>query len=79
MLATPGGEGTLKKRLTGPPAEGRLWAKTGALRGACSLSGYLRAANGHATAFTIVINGYSVHSNHIRALQDEIILNLLGD
>jgi serine-type D-Ala-D-Ala carboxypeptidase/endopeptidase (penicillin-binding protein 4) len=77
MLAAPGEEGTLKKRLTGTPAEGRLWAKTGALSGACSLSGYLRLGNGHIAAFTILVNGYSVHSNYIRALQDKIVLNLL--
>ncbi|GAF77324.1 unnamed protein product, partial [marine sediment metagenome] len=35
-LATPGGEGTMEKRLVGTPAQGRLWAKTGALRGVCS-------------------------------------------
>lgn len=77
MLAAPGGEGTLKKRLAGTPAEGRLRAKTGALSGACSLSGYISRYNGRMAAFTIVINSYSVHSNHIRALQDEIVLNML--
>jgi len=77
LLAEPGGAGTLKKRLRGTPAEGRLWAKTGALRGACSLSGYFRRGDGRMAAFVMIFNDYKVHSNEIRALQDRLVLKML--
>lgn len=73
MLATPGGRGTMKKRLVGSAAEGRLWAKTGALKGVCSLSGYYVRGNGNVASFVMFFNGYSVHSNSIRELQDRIV------
>jgi len=72
-LAAPGEPGTMEKRLTGTSAEGRLRAKTGALRGACALSGYYRRLNNHTAAFVMIFNGYTVHSNYIRELQDKIV------
>ncbi|MEW6201821.1 MAG: D-alanyl-D-alanine carboxypeptidase/D-alanyl-D-alanine-endopeptidase [bacterium] len=72
-LAAPGEKGTMEKRLTGTSAVGRLRAKTGALRGACALSGYYRRPNGNTAAFVMLFNGYTVHSNHIRELQDKIV------
>ncbi len=77
MLAEPGVKGTLEKRLVNTSAAGRLKAKTGALRGACSLSGYIRPVYGGSVAFVMIMNGYSVHSNQIRALQDELVLALV--
>lgn len=77
-MAEPGKEGTLKKRLNGTPAEGNVWAKTGALSGACSLSGYFIRPNGHVGAFSMIMNGYSVHSNAIRSLQDRLVLVMMG-
>ncbi|HOY63647.1 MAG TPA: D-alanyl-D-alanine carboxypeptidase, partial [bacterium] len=77
MLAEPGVKGTLEKRLVNTSAAGRLKAKTGALRGACSLSGYIRPVYGGSVSFVMIMNGYSVHSNQIRALQDELVLALV--
>lgn len=74
-LAEPGQPGTMKKRLTG--AAGRIKAKTGALRGVCSLSGYFTRSNGSTGAFVMFMNGYSVHSNNIRAIQDKLALLML--
>jgi len=76
-MAKPGEEGTLKKRLVGTDAVGRLWAKTGAIRGVCSLSGFIKRNNGRMAVFAIIINGYTVHSNAIRALQDQMVLKML--
>jgi PBP4 family serine-type D-alanyl-D-alanine carboxypeptidase len=76
-LAEPGQPGTLKKRLTGTAAVGNIKAKTGALRGVCSLSGYFTRKNGHTGAFVMFMNGYSVHSNNIRAIQDKLALVML--
>ncbi|MFA6448649.1 MAG: D-alanyl-D-alanine carboxypeptidase/D-alanyl-D-alanine-endopeptidase [bacterium] len=77
LLAEPGAKGTLEKRLRGTPAQGRLWAKTGALSGACALSGYFQRGDGHMAAFVMIFNDYKVHSNEIRALQDKIALQML--
>ncbi len=76
VLATPGEKGTLKKRLI--ETKGRFWAKTGALRGVCSLSGYYIRPNGNTAAFSMIMNGYEVHSNYIRKLQDRIVLQMLN-
>jgi len=75
IMAVPGEAGTLKKRV--PQARGRLWAKTGALRGVCSLSGYYLRPNGNVAAFVMIMNGYSVHSSHIRKLQDRLVEKML--
>ncbi|MEW5946942.1 MAG: D-alanyl-D-alanine carboxypeptidase/D-alanyl-D-alanine-endopeptidase, partial [bacterium] len=72
-LAAPGAKGTLRNRLVGTAAEGNLWAKTGAIRGACSLSGYYRRKNGGFGSFVMLFNGYKVHSSHIRGVQDRIV------
>ena len=77
-LAEPGQKGTMKKRLTGTGAEGAVWAKTGALRGVCALSGYFKRKNGHTGAFVMIMNGYSVHSNAIRSIQDKLVLIMLN-
>lgn len=76
-LAEPGQPGTLKKRLTGTGAVGNIKAKTGALRGVCALSGYFTRRNGHTGAFVMMMNGYSVHSNAIRSIQDKLALVML--
>lgn len=73
MLASPGQRGTLKKRLVGTEAEGRLWAKTGALRGVCTMSGYFMRPDGSVASFVVFFNGYTVHSSQVRELQDRIV------
>lgn len=60
-LALPiaGVDGTLRYRLRGTVAENNLHAKTGTLRYAYTLSGYVRSANGQPLAFSIMLNGYA--------------------
>jgi serine-type D-Ala-D-Ala carboxypeptidase/endopeptidase (penicillin-binding protein 4) len=55
-LPLAGIDGTLANRLTGPATVGRIQAKTGTLTGINSLSGYINAANGKTTAFSIICN-----------------------
>lgn len=53
------------------PAAGRLRAKTGTLRNASALAGYVYAANGEELAFSIIVNdAWRIHS--ARRIQDEI-------
>lgn len=55
MFAEPGEEGTLERRL--PDLKDRLFAKTGTLDGASSLSGYVLTEGGAWTAFAVIVNG----------------------
>ena len=56
-LPIMGVDGTLRKRMTGTPAQGNVHAKTGTVEGVSSLSGYLTAANGHTLSFSIINQG----------------------
>lgn len=56
-LPIMGRDGTLSKRCQGRPADGRVHAKTGTVRGVSSLSGYAFAPNGHTLAFSIINQG----------------------
>ncbi|HXR38862.1 MAG TPA: D-alanyl-D-alanine carboxypeptidase/D-alanyl-D-alanine-endopeptidase, partial [Terracidiphilus sp.] len=53
-----GVDGTLVNRFKNSPLKGHLWAKTGTLSEANSLSGYLTAASGKTLAFSILVNGH---------------------
>ena len=54
ILATPGEEGTLRRRLL--PLASRLRGKTGSISGVSSLSGIVRGASGGTRYFSIVLN-----------------------
>ncbi|WP_168609287.1 D-alanyl-D-alanine carboxypeptidase/D-alanyl-D-alanine endopeptidase [Oleiagrimonas citrea] len=58
-LPVAGVDGTLRYRMRGTPAAGNLHAKTGTLRYAYTLSGYVRSANGQPLAFSIMLNDYA--------------------
>lgn len=55
-LPIAGVDGTLKRRMKGTPAEGNLHAKTGTLRWANALSGYVTSAAGERLAFSAMVN-----------------------
>ena len=57
ILATPGEEGTLRRRLL--PLASRLRGKTGSISGVSSLSGIVRGVNGGTRYFSIVLNHHT--------------------
>ena len=68
-------DGTLKKRMSGTAAAGRVQAKTGTVKGVSTLSGYADAADGHRYAFSILVNG-TLSSKPARDLQDRLCVEM---
>jgi len=75
-MASAGGEGTLRRRLTA--SDGRVRGKTGTISGVSALSGVAASADGLAAlGFSVLINGEGAAKRH-RRLQDRVVLTLLG-
>jgi len=79
-LPIAGVDGTLRNRMKHTPAAGNVRAKTGTLRWANSLSGYVTTAAGERLAFSIMLNRYSApDTEHTgRAEIDKIAVMLAG-
>ncbi|MEP6743749.1 MAG: D-alanyl-D-alanine carboxypeptidase/D-alanyl-D-alanine-endopeptidase, partial [bacterium] len=57
-LPIAGVDGTIRNRMKGTPAQNNLHAKTGELRSASSLSGFVNTAAGEELVFSIMVNNY---------------------
>jgi serine-type D-Ala-D-Ala carboxypeptidase/endopeptidase (penicillin-binding protein 4) len=67
ILAAPGDEGTLRRRLL--PLAARVRGKTGSISGVNSLSGIVRGANGGTRYFSIILNHHLAGSGQaLRAI-----------
>lgn len=75
-LGVAGASGTLRHRMQNGPGAYWVRAKTGTLRDACALSGYVNTYGGEVLAFSILINGFKRLSD-AHALQDEIAETLV--
>jgi D-alanyl-D-alanine carboxypeptidase/D-alanyl-D-alanine-endopeptidase (penicillin-binding protein 4) len=67
-LPVAGVDGTLDRRFMNSPLKGKMWAKTGTLSEANTLSGYVNAASGRTVAFSILVNGRFRDSNEDQAI-----------
>lgn len=79
-LPIAGVDGTLRYRMKGTPAEDNVHAKTGSLRWAVSLSGYVTSAAGEHLAFSIMLNRYH-NTDPNRSVRTDLdkIAELLAD
>jgi serine-type D-Ala-D-Ala carboxypeptidase/endopeptidase (penicillin-binding protein 4) len=70
-LPIAGVDGTLKNRMKGTPAAGNVRAKTGSLRWAQSLSGYVSSAAGERLVFSLMLNRYA-NTDPNRSAREEL-------
>lgn len=70
ILATPGEEGTLRRRLL--PLASRLRGKTGSISGVNALSGIVRGAGGGTRYFSIILNHHTAGSSASLKAIDEM-------
>jgi len=76
-LPIAGVDGTLRTRMRGTPACGRVRAKTGTLTGVSALSGYARTRQGELLAFSVIMNGFWCDKHRARRLQDMVCVALV--
>lgn len=76
-LPVAGRDGSLVNRFKGTPAEDNVRAKTGGLRWAATLSGYLTTAGGERAAFSVMLNRHLPAPNGPRARDEVDALTLL--
>ena len=70
-----GMDGTLSKRMRNTLAHSNVRAKTGTVNGVSTLSGYLKAQNGHILAFSILMNSIT-GSESARSLQNILCIEM---
>jgi D-alanyl-D-alanine carboxypeptidase/D-alanyl-D-alanine-endopeptidase (penicillin-binding protein 4) len=76
-LPIAGVDGTLKNRMKGTPAAGNVRAKTGTLRWANTISGYVTTAAGEHLVFSLMINRY-YEVRPVRGDLDTVVVLLAG-
>jgi D-alanyl-D-alanine carboxypeptidase/D-alanyl-D-alanine-endopeptidase (penicillin-binding protein 4) len=77
-LPIAGVDGTLKGRMRGSVAERRLVAKTGSMREANALAGYLTTRSGARLVFALMVSHHTLASAEAIAAIDEIAVDLAG-
>jgi D-alanyl-D-alanine carboxypeptidase/D-alanyl-D-alanine-endopeptidase (penicillin-binding protein 4) len=77
-LPSAGKNGTLRRRFKDLPVERNLHAKTGTLRWASALSGYVTTASGEKLAFSLMLNRYVAPSGRRASAElDEVVMKLV--
>jgi D-alanyl-D-alanine carboxypeptidase/D-alanyl-D-alanine-endopeptidase (penicillin-binding protein 4) len=71
-LPVAGRDGTIRYRMEGSEAEGRLRAKTGTLEGVTSLSGYVQTAGNRTLAFAFLVNDFTARGRLVNRSLDAL-------
>lgn len=71
-LPVAGVDGTIRDRMKGTAAEGRLRAKTGTLDRVRALSGYITTADGRHLLVSILVNNQTAPGREVERVQDAI-------
>jgi D-alanyl-D-alanine carboxypeptidase/D-alanyl-D-alanine-endopeptidase (penicillin-binding protein 4) len=77
-LPVAGVDGTLRRRMKGTTAEGRVTAKTGTLRQANALAGYLTTRRGERLVFAVLANHHTGSADEVVSSIDQIVEVLVG-
>lgn len=77
-LPIAGVDGTLKRRMVGTKAQGRVFAKTGSLRHVNALAGYVDATSGRHFVISIIVNHHTRPSKEATDAIDDICALLVN-
>jgi serine-type D-Ala-D-Ala carboxypeptidase/endopeptidase (penicillin-binding protein 4) len=72
-LPVGGVDGSLEGRFTKAPLKGKVWAKTGSLGEARTLSGYVECASGRTVIFSIMVGNHPPQTSADRDVMDRIV------
>jgi D-alanyl-D-alanine carboxypeptidase/D-alanyl-D-alanine-endopeptidase (penicillin-binding protein 4) len=72
-LSLAGLDGTMRNRLRGSPAAGRLHVKTGRLNGVSAVAGYVDAASGQRLLVVLLVNAEQAHLGPGEELQNAFL------
>jgi serine-type D-Ala-D-Ala carboxypeptidase/endopeptidase (penicillin-binding protein 4) len=75
-LPIAGVDGSLRSRMRGTAAEGKVHAKTGSVANARSLSGYALTADGHTLIFSLLANNWTTRQASVDSIQSGIAVLL---
>lgn len=75
-LPVAGVDGTLKNRMKGTPAQGKVHAKTGTVDKARNLSGYVTTVDGRLLLFSLLCNNFTTPNRAVENMQDSILVRL---
>jgi serine-type D-Ala-D-Ala carboxypeptidase/endopeptidase (penicillin-binding protein 4) len=73
-LPVAGLRGTLRRRFVGTTVQGRMWAKTGTLKGVTALSGYLDRSGQSSLIFSILVNQSPQPTGVLQRAVDRMVL-----
>lgn len=75
-IPVAGRSGSMKNRLKGTAAEGRVRAKSGTLENVRALAGYVERADGKLLAYTLIANDYSCSGGQMRQKLERFLVHL---
>jgi D-alanyl-D-alanine carboxypeptidase/D-alanyl-D-alanine-endopeptidase (penicillin-binding protein 4) len=75
-IPVAGRSGSMKNRLKGTAADGRLSAKSGTLEGVRAFAGYAKRPDGRLLAYAVMANDYQGSGGQMRQLLEQYLLKL---